>query len=93
MEYDIAEILEIRDISKFLNVMQETFEAQIGSQRTFRITGTPVELGNTEADLGNRELQDLLEDPPGRQGGWNVKPLRPLRRNSLGFETDRPDFR
>lgn len=92
MEYDIAEILEIRDISKFLNVMQETFEAQIGALRTFRITGTPVELGTTEADLGNRELQDLLEDPPGRQGGWNAKPLRPLRRNSLGFETDRPDF-
>lgn len=92
MEYDIAEVLEIRDLSKFLGVMQETFEAQIGSQRTFRITGTPVDLGEVEADLGNHELQDLLEAPPGRQGGWNVSPLRPLRRSSLGFETERPDF-
>ena len=92
MEYDIAEVLEIRDISKFLNVMQETFESQIGSQRTFRITGTPIELGEVDADLNSRDLEDLLEDPPGRQGGWNAKPLRPLRRNSLGFETERPDF-
>ncbi len=92
MEYDIAEVLEIRDLSKFLKLMQESFESQIGLQRTFRVTGTPVDLGEVEADLDNRELQDLLEDPPGRQGGWNSKPLRPLRRNSLGFETDRPDF-
>ncbi len=92
MEYDIADVLEIRDQSKFLKVMQETFETQIGSQRTFRITATPVALGEVEADLGSRDLQDLLEEPPGRQGGWNVSPLRPLRRTSLGFETERPDF-
>lgn len=92
MEYDIAEVLEIRDLSRFLQVMQDTFEAQIGSRRTFRITGTPAELGQVDADLSSRELQDLLEDPPGREGGWNVKPLLPLRRSSLGFETDRPDF-
>lgn len=92
MEYDIAEVLEIRDLSKFLKLMQDTFEAQIGPQRTFRITGTPADLGQIEVDLSNHELQDLLESPPGREGGWNAKPLLPLRRNALGFETDRTDF-
>ncbi|HTZ97727.1 MAG TPA: hypothetical protein VMB18_15100 [Terriglobales bacterium] len=92
MEYDIADVLEIRDLAKFLTVMQEIFEGQIGSQKTFRITATPTELGEVNADLANTALRDLLEDPPGRQGGWNAKPLRPLRRNSLGFENDRPDF-
>lgn len=82
MEYDIAEVLEIRDLSKFLAVMQEIFEAQVGAQRTFRITATPVDLGEVDADLGNLELRDLLENPPGRQGGWNAKPLLPMRRNS-----------
>lgn len=92
VQYDIAEVIEIRDLSKFLRVMQETFETQIGSQRTFRITGTPVDLGQVEADLENPELRSLLEDPPGRQGGWNVKPLLPLRRNALGFENEKVDF-
>lgn len=92
MEYDIAEVLEIRDLSKFLAVMQETFQAQIGSQRTFRITATPAELGDIDADLSSSELRELLENPPGRQGGWYVRPLRPLRLNSLGFENDRTDF-
>jgi hypothetical protein len=92
MEYDIAEVLEIRDVSKFLGLMQESFETQIGTQRTFRITGTPVDLGEVSADLDDRRLKDLLEEPPGRQGGWNAKPLLPLRTNSLGFENDRTDF-
>lgn len=92
MEYDIAEVLEIRDQAKFLKLMQDTFEEQIGSQRTFRITGTPVQLDEVEVDLENAELKSLLEDLPARQGGWNVKPLRPLRRNALGFENDKIDF-
>ena len=92
MEYDIAELLEIRDLSKFLSIMQEDFESAVGSQPTFRITATPADLGQADADLGSTELRELLENPPGRQGGWYVRPLRPLRRNSLGFENERPDF-
>jgi hypothetical protein len=92
MEYDIAEVLDVRDLSKFLKIMQEAFENQIGSQPTFRVTATPSDLGQVDADLDDPRLLDLLESPPGREGGWNVRPLLPLRRNALGFETDRPDF-
>ena len=96
LEYDIAEILEVRDSTRFLRMMQDSFEAKIGSERFFRVTGTPTDLGRVSADLEQHELLKLLEKPPnphGRFSGWDVKPLRPLRRTALGFENERFDYR
>src|SRR2546427_7218669 len=79
----------------FLKMMQEQFEERIGSQRFFRITGTPAELGKISADLEDKELLKLLQNPPnphGRFAGWDVKPLPPLKRIALGFENERVDF-
>jgi hypothetical protein len=90
--YDIAEILELRDPDQFLKVMQNEFEAKVGKKPFFRITGTPTNLGEISASLSDRELLQLLERPPGRDSGWTVRPLPPLRRNALGFENDRIDF-
>jgi hypothetical protein len=95
LEYDIAEILEIRDLKYFLKVMQESFEAAIGARRFFRITGTPTNLDEASANLGSPELRSLLETPPNpnnRVGGWDVRPLPPLRRDALGFRNERIDF-
>jgi len=92
METDIAEIIELRDGNQLLKVMQQIFEERVGNQRTFRISGTPLHLDDVSADLSNPELFKLLEHPPGRTDGWTVKPLRPLRRNALGFENDRIDL-
>ena len=50
LEYDIAEILEVRDEARFLKMMQDSFEARISSQRFFRLTGTPTDLGAISAD-------------------------------------------
>ena len=80
------------DTNQFLKVMQEIFEERIQGKRVFRITGTPVELGNISADLHSPELRSLLESPPQRQAGWTTKPLPPLRRNTLGYENDRIDY-
>lgn len=91
MENDIAEVLEVRDPDQLLKVMQTEFEAKIGSARFFRITGTPSDL-KVLASPNDRVLIQLLENPPGRESGWNVRPLPPLRRNALGFENDRIDF-
>ncbi len=92
MEYDIAEVLELRDPNQFLVLMQHEFEKKIGAARFFRVTGTPSDLGEVSAPLDDREFFRLLENPPGRGRGWTVKPLPPLRRNALGFENDRIDF-
>ena len=91
MEYDIAEILEIRDLDQFLKVMQSEFETRIGVQSFFRLTGTPSDL-KVLASPSDRTLIEILQAPPGRESGWTVKPLPPLRRNALGFENDRVDF-
>lgn len=95
MKYDIADILEVRDVSQLLGIMQDQFEGRIGSQRFFRITGTPVSVEKVRAPLDNNQLAELLENPPnpnGRWAGWDVKPLPPLKRTPLGFENDRIDF-
>lgn len=95
MEYDIAEILEVRDVDRFLKMMQDLFEAEIGAKRFFRITATPTDLGQVSVDLEEGGLRKLLENPPnphGRWSGWDVKPLPPLRRTALGFENERADF-
>jgi len=95
MEYDIAEILDVRQTAPFLRMMQEIFEERIGTQRFFRITATPVDLGQTSADLENPALLALLMDPPnphGRPVGWSTKPLPPLKRTSTGFENERVDY-
>jgi hypothetical protein len=92
MQTDIAEILELRDPNQFLAIMQREFETKIDSARFFRITATPVDLQQVSAPLNDRNLFELLAHPPGRNGGWTVKPSPPLRRNALGFENDRFDF-
>lgn len=92
MEYDIADILEMRDASQFLKVMQEVFEERIGNRPFFRITGTATDLHDTTADLGDPVLREILEKPVGRDAGWLVQPLPPLKHNVLGFENDRIDF-
>jgi hypothetical protein len=95
MEYDIAEILEVRETDQLLKIMQEEFEQLIGTERFFRITGTPADLDRSAADLDSRELVDLLSNPPnplGRAHGWTVKPLPPLQRSSLGFQNERVNF-
>jgi hypothetical protein len=95
MKYDIAEILEIADAARFLGIMQEEFEARVGPKRFFRITATPVSLGDVSADLEDSRLLELLENPPNphhRFSGWDVRPLPPLKRNALGFENERIDF-
>jgi len=95
LEYDIAEILEVRDVTRFMKMMQELFETEIGTKRFFRITGTPANLGQISANLDRKELRKLLAEPPNphsRFSGWDVKPLRPLRRTALGFENERIDF-
>jgi hypothetical protein len=71
------------------------FEERTGSRRFFRITGTPAELGKVSADLDHRKVLELFQNPPkphARFGGWDVKPLPPLRRSALGFENERADF-
>lgn len=86
MEYDIAEILEVRETGQFLKMMQDDFERRIGAQRFFRITGTPADLSRIAADLEDERLIKLLSNPPnphGRMGGWNARPLPPLRRTAL----------
>jgi hypothetical protein len=95
MKNDIAEILEIKDVAQFLAIMQEDFEARIGARRFFRITATPVSLGNVSANLEYKRILELLDNPPNphsRYAGWDVKPLPPLKRNALGFENERIDF-
>ena len=92
METDIAEIIELKDTSQFLKIMQQIFEERVGKRPMFRITGTPAELGRISADLNSPELVNLLEHPTGRNDGWTVRPLPPLRRNVLGFESDRIDY-
>ena len=95
MKNDIAEILEIKDVAEFLAIMQEDFEARIGTKRFFRITATPVSLGNVSANLEDKRILELLDNPPNphsRYAGWDVKPLPPLKRNALGFENYRVDF-
>ncbi len=95
MEYDIAEILEERQIGQFLKIMQEEFEQRIGSSRFFRITGTPVDLGCVAADLEDKKLVDVLSHPPnphGRRGGWDARPLPPLQRTALGLENERIEY-
>jgi hypothetical protein len=91
VENDIADVLEIRDPNQLLKVMQAEFETKIGVAPFFRITGTSSDL-KVLASPNDRVLIHLLENPPGRESGWNVKPLPPLRRNALGFENDRIDF-
>lgn len=95
MKYDIAEVLEIKDVAQFLAIMQEDFEARVGLRRSFRITATPVSLGDVSANLDDKRIPELLENPPNphsRYAGWDVKPLPPLKRNALGFENGRVDF-
>jgi|SRR5437660_1317460 len=92
METDIAEIIELRDTVQFLKIMQQIFEERVGSKPMFRITGTPTDLGAVSANLNSPELVSILEHPPTRSGGWTVRPLPPLRRNVLGFESDRIDY-
>jgi hypothetical protein len=91
VEYDIADILELREPDQLLKLMQAEFEARVGSAPYFRITGTPSTL-RIFSSQNDRTLAHLLENPPGRESGWTVKPLPPLRRNALGFENDRIDF-
>jgi len=91
VEYDIADILELRDLDQLLKVMQSEFETRVGAQPFFRITGTPADL-KAVASPSDRTLIEFLQNPPGRESGWTVKPLPPLRRNALGFENDRIDF-
>jgi len=92
VEYDIADILELRDPNQFIKLMQTQFEARVGTAPYFRITGTPSDLGAVNASLSDRELMQLLEYPPGRDNGWNVKPLPPLRRSALGLENEKLNF-
>lgn len=93
MKYQIAELIEITDGHAFLKAMQESFAQTVGSQRTFRVTATPLHLGTAFAELENEALVRLLKDPPrARRSGWTVKPLGSLRRNALGFENERPDY-
>jgi hypothetical protein len=95
MEYDIADIIDVRETSQFLRMMQEIFEEQIGDQRFFRITGTPAAIGEIPADLDNPDLVALLTHPPnphGRRGGWDARPLPPLKRTAIGFENERINF-
>ena len=95
MEYDIAEILEVRDTPTFLRIMQAEFEDKVGQERFFRITGTPSSLGTLSADLEDERLSHLLENPPNphqRWEGWDVRPLPPFRRNALGFQNDSYNF-
>jgi hypothetical protein len=76
-------------------MMQDDFEQRIGSERFFRITGTPVDLGQAAADLEDERLSKLLSNPPNpheRRGGWNARPLPPLQRNALGFENERIEY-
>jgi hypothetical protein len=95
MKYDIADVLETRNAAELRKMMQEDFEYRIGQARSFRITGTPVDLGQVAANLEDSRLTRILSHPPnphGRQGGWDAKPLPPLKRTSWGFENDRIDF-
>ena len=92
VKLDIADILELRDPNQFLGAMQEEFQGRVGPMRCFRVTATPSDLGEVSASLSDSTLLGLLEKPPGRDGGWTVKPVAPLRRNALGFENDRTDF-
>ena len=92
MESDISEIMELRDTNQFLKLMQSEFEDRIDAAPFFRITATPSNLGEVVAPLNDRSLFQMLENPPGRDQGWTVRPLPPLRRNALGFENDRIDF-
>jgi hypothetical protein len=95
VEYDIAEILEVRETGQFLKMMQEDFEQRIGSNRFFRITGTPVDLGRVAANLEDGTLIKLLSQPPnphGRRGGWDARPLPPLQRTALGLENARIEY-
>jgi hypothetical protein len=95
MEYDIAEILEVRETGQFLKMMQDDFEQRIASERFFRITGTPADLGGVAADLEDERLIKLLSQPPnphGRRGGWDARPLPPLQRTALGFENERIEY-
>lgn len=95
MRYDIADILEVRDLSRFLAMMQEEFEETIGSRRFFRITATSHDLGQVSADVDSIDLRQVLENPPnpnGRFSGWVVKPLGGLRRTALGLQNERFDY-
>jgi hypothetical protein len=72
--------------------MQTEYETRIRTAPFFRITGTPSNLGEVLAPVNDLALFQMLENPPGRDQGWTVRPLPPLRRNALGFENDRIDF-
>jgi hypothetical protein len=61
VEYDIAEILEIKEPERLLQVMQEEFEERIGQRRFFRITGTPMCLGKVSVDLEDGRPRTLGE--------------------------------
>ena len=94
LEYDIADILQERDPGVFSKMMQEAFEERIGTNRFFRITGTPADLGQISADVDQSALLERLEKPPNPRGrsGWDVEPLPPLKRTALGFENQRIEF-
>jgi hypothetical protein len=95
MQYDIAELLEVKDTGQFLKYMQDEFEGRIGPLRFFRISATPGVLGRVSAALDDSKLLELLQNPPNphaRFAGWDAKPLPPLRRSALGLENERVDF-
>lgn len=72
MKYDIAEVLEIKDVAQFLAIMQEDFEARVGLRRSFRITATPVSLGDVSANLDDKRISGAFGEPP--------KPAQPICR-------------
>jgi hypothetical protein len=95
VKYDIADLLDVREASDLRAMMQEDFERRIGQKRFFRVTATPVNLGQISVDLDDSRLFGLLLQPPnphGRRGGWDARPLPPLQRTSWGLENERIEF-
>jgi len=88
----VNNVLNIKNIDNFLEVMKNRFLEKIKGQPYFRITSTPTAL-KTRLNVQDATIINLLKNPPStRKAGWNLEVVGIFKPTLEGIENSDYDW-
>jgi len=90
---NVAQIHKITNTKVLMDKLDDTFKKELGSKRALRLTITPNPLVGELANPSDKELLNMLRNPPNqRYAGWNMglQNSGNFRITSLGFQSREP---
>ncbi len=94
LSISFSNILKIKDISIFLERIDNEFKKALGKRRALRLTITPKPVREMLFEPDDEELKELLRKPPNqRYAGWNMENIGNFQISNLGILQDNDFFR